>query len=187
MTCIIGLVYNGHAYVGADSASVECESLTIKQTSIPKVFKRGPFVIGYTTSFRMGQLLEHWLEVPEQEEGQSNQEYMVKEFVEAARNLFKEKGFSTIDGNSEIGGTFLVGYKDHLYEVCADFQVAEMADGFNSVGCGSSFALGALMAYSNYYDPTEKIVKSLKIAEHFSAGVCSPFNVLSTKRENDEK
>ena len=181
MTCIVGMVHNGHTYVGADSSAVS--HLVIRTIKNPKVFRRGPFVIGYTTSFRMGQLLEYWLDVPEKSKEQSFQEYMVKDFAEAVRSLFKEKGFSTVESNSETGGQFLIGYGDHLYAMHGDFQVAEMTDGFDAVGCGDEFALGALMALSNYNDPVERIVKSLEIASYFSAGVCPPFNVLSTKQE----
>ena len=187
MTCIIGLVHNGHTYVGADSASVDCERLVTRATKVPKVFRRGPFVMGYTTSFRMGQLLEHWLDVPGESEGMSGQEYMVKEFTETVRSLFKDKGFATIENNNEAGGRFLIGYGDHLYTMHEDFQIAEMVDEFDAVGCGSHFALGAVKALSNYNDPVERITKSLEIASYFSGGVCPPFNVLSTKREDNEK
>lgn len=180
MTCIVGLVHEDHTYIGADSASVNPDSLIIRQTNVPKVFKRGPFIIGYTTSFRMGQLLQHWLEVPEQGAGQSNQEYMVKEFAEAVRELFKEKGFAEIENSQESGGTFLIGYKDHLYTMHGDFQIAELSEKMDSVGCGSSFALGAMKAMEWIHGPQERIIKALEISAYYSAGVCGPFSVLST-------
>lgn len=187
MTCIVGMVYNGYTYVGADSSSVNSGELVVRETKVPKVFRRGPFVIGYTTSFRMGQLLEHWLDIPDRSEDQSSQEYMVVKFVEEVRQLFKSKGFSEVKNNNESGGSFLVGYGDHLYAIHSDFQVSEMAEGFDSVGCGKRFALGAMKALSTCSDPVERITKSLEIASHFSAGVCPPFHILSTKRENNEK
>jgi len=176
MTCIVGLVSDGHVYMGADSASVSLNQLTCRPTRIRKLFRRGPFLIGYTTSFRMGQLLEHWLEVPEQSSSQSDQEYMVKEFVEAARELLKKKGFSTVDSNVESGGTFLVGYHGCLYTMHEDFQIGAMADDFDSVGCGYQFALGALAA-SPHLKPQNRIRKALEVAAHFSAGVTGPFHV----------
>ncbi len=180
MTCIIGLTEGETVYVGADSASVDSGNLITRPTKVRKVFKRGPFLIGYTTSFRMGQLLEHWLEVPEQDSHQSSQAYMVKEFAESIRTLFKEKGFAKIQNNTERGGSFLVGYKGSLYTINSDFQVAEMADGFDSVGCGSKFALGAMSALSGLR-ASQRIKKSLEIAAYFSAGVCPPFYIRHIK------
>jgi ATP-dependent protease HslVU (ClpYQ) peptidase subunit len=173
MTCIIGLADKGNVYIGADSASVNVDALVSRPTNIPKVFKRGPFLIGYTTSFRMGQILEHWLEVPVQTTANKNdQEYMVKEFAESVRSLFKMKGFSTNDK----GGTFLVGYSGKLYSIYSDYQINEKADQFDAVGCGDEFALGAMAALKNL-KPTQRIKKSLEVAAYFSAGVMPPFRV----------
>ena len=49
MTCIVGLISEDRVYVGADSASVDAGGLITRPTTVPKVFKRGPFIIGYTT------------------------------------------------------------------------------------------------------------------------------------------
>ncbi len=100
--------------------------------------------------------------------------------------MFKDKGFSNITSNEESGGTFLVGYKGHLYTIFGDFQVAEMSDGFESVVCGESFALGSMAALAKL-KPETRIKKSLEIAAYFSAGVCGPFSVRSMKRETKEK
>lgn len=184
MTCIIGLIEKGNVYIGADSASIS--NLVIRATNVPKVFRRGPFIIGYTTSFRMGQLLEHWLEVPKQTtESKSDQEYMVKEFAESIRTLFKDKGFAETNSGAESGGTFLVGYGGHLFTIYADFQVNEICDKFDAVGCGGPFALGAMAALKTL-EPVERIEKSLEIAAHFSAGVCGPFRIISTEGESHE-
>jgi ATP-dependent protease HslVU (ClpYQ) peptidase subunit len=174
MTCIIGLVEDGQVYIGADSASVDTANLICRATKINKVFKRGPFIIGYTTSFRMGQILENWLEVPKQASGQSNYTYMVKEFVEAVRSTFKDKGFGS--GADHSGGKFLVGYNGGLYFISNDFQVNPAMDNFVAVGCGNQFALGAMAALADL-EPRERIRKALKIAAHFSAGVCPPFRI----------
>lgn len=55
MTCVVGLVDKGTVYIGVDSAAVQ--GWTRRKSRVAKVFHRGPFLIGYTTSFRMGQLL----------------------------------------------------------------------------------------------------------------------------------
>ncbi len=54
MTAIVGLVHNATVYIGGDSAGVSGYSMTVRADS--KVFTIGPYLMGFTTSFRMGQL-----------------------------------------------------------------------------------------------------------------------------------
>jgi ATP-dependent protease HslVU (ClpYQ) peptidase subunit len=178
MTCVVGLIDSGRVYIGVDSAAIS--GWTRRATKLRKVFRRGPFLIGYTTSFRMGQLLEHQLDVPPQLETVSDMEFMVSAFVEATRRLLKERGFARIEANSESGGQFLVGYRGHLYSVEADFQVGEMSDGFDAIGSGAEVALGAMMALDGER-PTRRIRRALEIASHFNMGVSGPYHVKSMR------
>lgn len=172
MTCIVGLVDRKTVYIGADSASVA--GWTRRTTRLPKVFRRGPFLIGYTTSFRMGQLLEHSLAVPAQGNERDDMRYMVTVFAEHVRALLKERGVSKIEANAESGGQFLVGYRSRLYSVQTDFQVNEMSDGFDAVGSGAEYALGALSALRGSR-PAIRLKRALEISSHFSMGVSPPF------------
>ena len=61
MTCIVGLVHEGVVYIGGDSAGVGGMSLTVRADE--KVFQNGEFLMGFTTSFRMGQLLRYSLKL----------------------------------------------------------------------------------------------------------------------------
>jgi hypothetical protein len=51
MTCIVGLVDGGRVWLGGDSAGVSGWDLTVRADR--KVFRNGPYVMGFTTSFRM--------------------------------------------------------------------------------------------------------------------------------------
>lgn len=179
MTCVVGLVRSGKVYIGVDSAAVS--GWTRRPSLVKKVFRRGPFLIGYTTSFRMGQLLEHHLEVPPQRDGQSDMSYMVKDLIEHARLLLKEKGFSKVEANTETGGQFLVGYRSNLYSIDSDFQVGQVADGFDAIGSGSDFALGAMRALGTT-PPTRRLRRALEVAAHFNMGVCPPFYIKMISR-----
>jgi len=178
MTCIVGLVERGTVYVGADSASVS--GWTSRVTRLPKVFRKGPFLIGYTTSFRMGQLLEHSLHVPAQGKERDDMRFMVTVFVEHVRQLLKDRGMAKVEANAESGGQFLVGYNRRLYSVQTDFQVNEMADGFDAVGSGAEYALGALAALRGK-PPAQRLKRALQISSHFNMGVCAPFFVRSMR------
>src|SRR5277367_6187487 len=119
MTCIIGLVDKGDVYIGGDSAGVAGLSLTIRADE--KVFGNGPFVFGFTSSFRMGQLLRYKFSPPDQTVNQGDMEYMVTSFIDSARRCFANNGFG--DKEATRGGTFLVGFNSKLYTIEGDFQV----------------------------------------------------------------
>jgi len=175
MTCIIGLEENGKAYIGGDSAAVN--GYDVRQTSISKVFRNDGLIMGYTSSFRMGQLLE-FMGVPPHD-GEIDDDYMVNKFVEEVRKNFKEKGYTTIKENNERGGVFIVGIGSKIYTVEADFQVQRYSDGLSSIGCGQDYAYGAMMALKNE-EPTERIRRSLEIVSYYSLAVTPPFTILET-------
>lgn len=174
MTCIVGLSVDGQVYMGGDSAAVA--NYERRASALPKVFRRGKMLIGYTSSFRMGQLLQHTIAIPEHTEF-SGIDYMVCKFVEEVRKVFREYGYTKIEGNVESGGSFMVGLNGRLYCIEEDFQVQQYQDGVGAVGCGWSYALGAMMALT-HLEPMERIQRSLEISAYFSAGVMAPFTVL---------
>lgn len=175
MTCIAGLKYDKGVIIGGDSAGVGGYDLTVRSDT--KVFQNGPFLMGFTSSFRMGQLL-HWtfrgdrLEHPE---GMSSEAFMSTVFVNAVRQCLKDGGYARKNNEEEIGGTFLVGYRRELFVVESDYQVGIPEDGYAAVGCGAQIALGALFASRVYEDhPEARVLQALEAAERFSAGVRRP-------------
>jgi ATP-dependent protease HslVU (ClpYQ) peptidase subunit len=177
MTCIVGLVEKDKVYLGGDAAGVGGYSLEIRKQ--PKVFSNSEVLFGYTTSFRMGQLLQYTLKVPEQSVRKDDFEYLCTDFVDALMSCFKNKKFSEEEKNVQYGGVFLVGYKGNLYKIEADFQVGQTVDNFNACGCGESFAMGALKSLEkSKLSAAEKVHKALQTAAYFSAGVSGPFTVI---------
>jgi ATP-dependent protease HslVU (ClpYQ) peptidase subunit len=175
MTCIVGLVDRGGVYIGGDSAGVA--GLDITLMAQPKVFHNGPFLIGYTSSFRMGQLLQFALDPPVRTVSQDVYAYMVTTFVDAVRDCLKGGGYARKNNEEEAGGTFLVAYEGRLFTIEDDYQVHETVGGYAAVGCGADFALGS-MHVTGYMNPEGRIRMALETSAHFSAGVRAPFTVL---------
>ncbi len=182
MTCIVGLKYNDKVYMGADSAGVAGLDIYIRKD--PKIFEVGDFIIGCTTSYRMIQLLMFSFKPPEIKPDIDMYEYMCTGFIESIRKLFKRKGYAKIESNEEEGGTFIVAYKDRMFIVQGDYQVAEYANDMAAVGCGDNYALGSLhtsMKLSKGDIKPKQIIKdALSAAAHFSAGVSKPFIIKNT-------
>ncbi len=176
MTCIVGLVAAGKVYIGADSAGVSGLDLAVRADR--KVFTNGEFVFGFTTSFRMGQLLQHAFTPPKLHPDDDLAKFMVTQFVDGVRACLKTGGFATTRDGGEVGGEFLVGVRGRLFRICSDYQVGEPSTPFDAVGCGESYARGALFA-NGHLAPDLRITEALTCAEHFSAGVRGPFHTES--------
>jgi hypothetical protein len=172
VTVIAGLVHEDKVYLGGDSAGISGWDLTIRDD--PKVFTVGPFVMGYTSSFRMGQLLRFRFVPPEHHEDVDTFRFMVCDFIDAIRRTLKDGGYATKTNEQESGGLFLVGYRGRLFRVESDYQVGEPALGYSAVGCGDNLALGALYATRHIANPRERLECALAAAEQHSAGVRGP-------------
>lgn len=176
MTCIVGMIdrKSNKVIIGGDSAASTNDSVVIRKDT--KVFKKGVFVIGCTSSFRMIQLLKFKLILPDMN-NKDIYEYLCTDFIDAVRECFNEGGFLQKEPTGEeTGGQFLIGYEDRLFIIDNDFQVGETYDEFNSVGCGSDFALGCIYLLRDKKIPIEnKIRQALEAAEHFSPFVKQPF------------
>lgn len=172
MTCIVGLKDKNNVYIGCDSLGSNGVIKTNRVDS--KVFKKNDFLIGFTSSYRMGQILQYNLVVTEQTSKQDDFEYMCTSFINGVRKCLKEGGYTKIDSNVESGGFFLVGYKKELYEVQCDFQVSIIKEPYNSCGSGMYFALGSLHESVNVRkekDHEKIITNAIKAASYFSPSV----------------
>lgn len=185
MTCIVGIEHEGEVHIGGDSAGVGGLSITARADT--KVFDRQQFLFGFTTSFRMGQLIRYKLALPAGQRlphrgprGECHEldEYMATTFIEALRACLSDGGWLSKKEDRESGGTFLVGVRGTLYAVYDDFQISRSRDGYAAVGCGDELALGSLHT-SVGLKPRERVLAALTAAAHHSAGVCEPFVVLS--------
>jgi len=180
MTAIVGLTRRGSVFIGGDSAGLCGLSLSVRADA--KVFRNGGYLFGFTSSFRMGQLIRYALSLPEPD-GDLDR-FMVTKFVDGLRDCLKSGGWARKEEEQELGGTFLVGVRGRLFTVYDDYQVAKAADGYAAVGSGDSVALGALYATAGRgMRPRARIDLALRAAERFSAGVRGPFVCLRLRRE----
>lgn len=179
MTCIVAVIdkENKRVVMGADSAGVSGLDISVRKD--PKIFKNGPFLIGCTGSFRMMQLLNYSFKPPKVTPKEMHK-YMCTDFIDEIRECFRIGGFlQKFEEGDDKGGCFLVAYKDNLFQIAIDFQVEELHRGYDAIGCGSDYALGALFGWE-VKSASPRVKHALKAAEYFSAGVREPFNILST-------
>ena len=183
MTCIVGLIDKGDIYMGGDSAGSTSHHTDIRADE--KVFINGPMIFGFTSSFRMGQLLRYSLNIPKQSKKMDDYKYMVTLFINVVRNCLKKGGYAKKCDETETGGIFLVGYKNKLYCIEKDYQVACSYKSYHAIGCGDSYAFGSLYTtqHKDYKLPKERIMLALHAAEEFSPYVRAPFLIKELRRK----
>lgn len=184
MTCICSIVEDGIVYMGADSAASNGYGVVTRKD--PKLFKIGDMLIGYTSSYRMGQLLKYNLSIPKHHEGVSVEDYLYRNFIDEVRNTLKIGGYMKKNNEVESGGSFILAYRGRSFTIENDFQIGECVCNFSSVGCGQDVALGAMYATQDTkLTPIERIKIALNAAEEFSLGVRGPF-IFETLEPKDE-
>lgn len=186
MTCIVGLVQDGALWIGGDAAMGNGE--TISCGLRPKVFRRDvaviggavvePMLLGYTTSFRFGQLVEHGLTVPARPPERLPEAYMALEFVDALRAVLKDKGWAKVEHSREEVGTLVVAYAGAIWTLGSDLQATPVAEGYDACGSGYQVALGSLHTSSGRpaYD---RVYAAMAAAAAISPHVRPPFTILS--------
>lgn len=183
MTCIVAIEHEGRVRMGADTQASAGWHQTARRDA--KIFQLGLAVVGFTSSYRMGQIVQYLTPSPslsrkrgERYLNDEPHEAMVRWASGALRTAFKENGYTRIDNNREDGGTFIVGFKGRIFVIQDDFQVSEPSDGFASVGCGSSYALGALHVIERSsldLSVPMRLTHALEAATRFSNGVGGPY------------
>ena len=182
MTCIVGMVDGKDVIIGADSCGGIPSQYTVslRGGSDSKVFRRGPFLIGSMGSHRILQLLRYNFKFPDHPSNMSVHRYMITCFIDSVRKCFNDGGVAEKKDNVEEGGTFLVAYRGHLFTIYSDYQVDERQGGYDTLGCGENFALGAIHATKGK-SADARVRAALKAAAKFSAYVMPPFHVLRLK------
>lgn len=180
MTCIVGLVSGKYVYIAADSLGsgngVKQQYKTPKLQRLELLERDGllrakiAMGIGYTTSYRMGDILRYVFEPPVIDVAEDENEYLVKQFIPELITCFDEHAYTKSKEGVKTGGNFLVALRGRLFHVQDDFSVLEPEMGYTAIGSGQEFALGSL--YSNKSEVASmKVEEAVLAASTFSTTV----------------
>ena len=187
MTCIVGLIDKNKTYIGCDSLGSNGYSKSLrKDKKIFKIKDTSNGIIGFTSSYRMGQLLMYSSGlIDSRDEPNIDHKYLVTNTIPKIIEIYDKGGFTRLKDNIKSGGEFLFAYKDKLWKIESDFQVGEPFKNYDACGSGEEFALGSLITTENLIDdPVVRIHLALQSASEFSVGVAPPYYIMNT--ENDE-
>lgn len=180
MTCIVGIANGKSVWMGGDSSAVDAQSGEICAVADPKVFLLGSeMLVGYTGSFRVGQLLQYKLKLPKRKAKQTDIQYLTTDFMDSVRKILKAGDWNVL--GPEGGPTFLIGYRGKLYEVGEEMYVLNYEAQETAVGAGGVYALGSLHTtrqIKELAEPEERIAWALSASSAHCAFVIPPFHIL---------
>jgi len=156
MTAIVGFVKNGNVYMAGDTLG--SNGFTKSEYTESKVFINGDFILGYTSSFRFGEILEYNFKPPKQENGVSDKRYLVTSFIPELRKCLEENKYTAKD-QAGTSGTALLGYKGKLYKLQDDFSILEASVGYDSCGSGEYHCEAVLWSLCDSKLHPKKIVR----------------------------
>lgn len=90
---------------GEDSAGVA--GMDVVTRADEKVFKKDNMLFGFTSSFRMGQIIRHCFKIPDRDPRTDVDTYLCRDFVSGLIDSFKEYGYN---GKDKVGR-----YKDGIF------------------------------------------------------------------------
>jgi hypothetical protein len=180
MTCIVAISNGDHVCMGGDSLGADSQfSCAVRDDK--KVFITGEYLIGFTSSFRMGDLLKWSFRPPKIKKNEKNLEkFMATTFIHNVLHLFDTFGYGAANNNRKSGGEFLVGVRGKIFHIHEDYQVGLYARGYDACGCGSDLALGSLFTTKKIggISQSDRVTMALEAAAESSAGVRPPWVIL---------
>jgi len=184
-TCIVGhREPGGLVWLGSDSLGVD-EYNNMQTVVQPKQFRIGMWRVGYTSSFRYGEIIrhhvEHEAEPPFQSDEKDPYEELVVDLIPKIRKELKDRGYTKVDENREDAGHSIwtrlnrSSGESRIFHVQNDFSVLEYSHDTVAVGCGAQYALGAALASPN--TGSRRVLDALQAAARFSSGVGAPYHI----------
>jgi ATP-dependent protease HslVU (ClpYQ) peptidase subunit len=179
MTCIVACVHKGKVHMAGDRMGSDGFVHNVFNKT-KKVFKVEDFIIGYTSSFRMGQILQYSWQPPARLVTDKNDEhYIYKTVVDSIKKCFEANDFGKKDSVEFSGGNFLLGWKGRLFEVQNNLSLLEV-ESYASVGCGCYHALAGMKTMNSFKildkEPEKFLAKAIDIAAECVTGVSKEYD-----------
>ena len=177
MTLVIAISDGQRLVFAADSAASNLKTGEIYNLDNEKIFACGPWLIGHTTSYRLGQVLRYQVSWPTPPADLNHLEsFIVREVVEPVRKAMRGAGASKRIQGADNGGSFLVGYAGQIFAIADDYSVVHFPHPFAAIGHGRHVAYGALHALQESpISLEEKCRAALEASEAFDNTVRRPF------------
>lgn len=178
MTVVLAETEGRSIIFAADSAGAKGDE--IYTIGLPKVFALGPYLFGYTGSYRIGQILRHYVELPDPPEIHPER-FLVREAVPILRQAVNDQG-AALHGPGFLGEktAILVAFHGRIWCIGTDLTVLPETS-YAAIGSGRLRAYGALHALNAAgVEPARKRLElTLAATAEYTANVRPPWHFAS--------
>lgn len=181
MTVVVGVSNGSSVFVGGDSFATDSESGQKVELSVPKVFQKDEFFVGYAGSLRFGKAIQYSVDfpkVPSWAVGRDKlDEFVNRVVIPSIRKQLNEA--ETDERNERPVFNLLIGVRGHLFEVDSDWAAYQCDSDFVAIGSGGSVAAGSLYSTRNLdVHPADRVHLALEAASKFNAFCGGKFTIL---------
>lgn len=185
MTVVAGVAERGLVIMGADSGSIlgEEEMTVVKS---PKVWRRKGWLMGFSGSWRIGNVLQRYLKPEPAPDTDKAIENAIGSLAEQMQEIFR-----THKVKQDEHWDALFGTHGNLYYIGVDLSWQQIAQdktkkraSYYAIGSGGREARAALSALSGMdVTPRKRVIRSLNAAAECNAYVRGPFKIFTLKTE----
>lgn len=150
-----------------------------QELASPKVWRQGPYAIGYVGALTDSQALRYRATLPPPPDWDVDR-HMATGFVDAVRDAIGEHPAAR--GAIPEGPTLLVGIGDRLYGIYRDYQFLRVTSGLLAIGTGYEVAMGALVVDTMTPDltPQSRVHRAILATTKVHAMCGGPIDVATT-------
>ena len=186
MSCLVAITDGTSVWMGADSAAVDVENLTVDSVRAPKLLRKavgngGAMLIASSGTHRLCNIVQYCLPTLPSRNGEAAHAYMVMKFVPMLRKVLREQGYLKTDDSGVEGfeGDLLIGFEGHIFTVEENFHVSESVRDFDAGGSGACSALPVLLVTDGTdLEPFARLQMALETAAQLGADVAEPFTYI---------
>lgn len=180
MTCVVALTDGQRIVVGADSAGSSFEGTgEIHTIAIPKIFRVNGYLLGFSGSWFVGQVVRHhvgWREPAD--EAADLQSFLLTQILPEINRALAQAGYDkTIHGTWQV----LVARAGQIFMLSSRLELLRTTTPYVAIGSGRFVAYGAFHAWMQRegLGLEETVERVLEAVCQFVPGVREPFVIES--------
>lgn len=180
MTTIVGVVHHSTVWLGGDAAMSSEDSVALQ--TLPKVFNRGPAVIGVCGQARLEPVMRHVVQVPNFKRGDDPDRWVNVDLANAIRTAVTREGLVTESGWLDLGDSaILVGVAGQLFAIESDLCGWRPLQGFYAIGSGGEKARASLAeTHEKKLQPRTRLKRALERAAAETPFTRPPWTFVNT-------
>ena len=173
MTCIVALRHEDKIFMAGDrGASNDGNILSLDS---PKVWKVGPYLIGYAGSMDGDRIRHNFKPTPPTIK--DTDKYMHTKFIKELREFYNE---FWIDTSKEGDLSLILAVRNEIYEHSSgDMSLSKYTLPYLSAGSGSEYAYGVLYATDKQKNARNRVQQAVSAAIKFSPSCMGPVDIVS--------